>query len=83
MTFAQPGLERRQALERLEDWLGFDFAAAADLRLQRLPPVMATAKPRQKRWLEKAERVLPALADPQIQRIREELGYGADPSTWT
>jgi hypothetical protein len=78
-----PPVQRRQTLERLGEWLGFDFAAGAALRLEALPPVMATGRPRPKRWLERAGCVLPAIADPQIQRVRDEIGYESDPSTWS
>ena len=71
--------ERRAACAGLADWLGDDgVAGLAELRL---PPLMATAPPRPRRWAERADELLPVLTTGPVGELAERLGYG-DPSGW-
>ncbi len=75
-----PGPARLPAFAALGDALGTPVdPALVDL----LPPVMATARPRQRRWCERAPELERVLADPANLEIMERLGYARDPATWT
>lgn len=47
-----------------------------------LPPVMATAPPRARRWFARAGLLGPVLRDPANRDLMERLGYAHDPDTW-
>jgi hypothetical protein len=75
--------QRIEAFERLADWLGLP----GDPTLQRLveaglPPIMATSRPRHRRWYDRAALLEPVLVREETRAIMEELGYAADPATW-
>jgi hypothetical protein len=61
--------------------LRFEDVAAGDA-LRRLPPVMATAPPRPRRWVARADVILPAVTAGPVADLAEELGYAGDPATW-
>lgn len=78
-----PAHRQRPALEGLERWLGLPVAdELAGILSGKLPVVMATAQPRQRRWFARIGLLAGVLADPQNLSIMEELGYGADPEAW-
>lgn len=72
--------ERVRAFSALGEWLG-DIEGVADLGRVRLPPLMATATPRPRRWEARANALTEALARVEVAELAERLGYG-DPSTW-
>ena len=75
-----PGAARLPAFAALSDGLRTPVdPALVDL----LPPVMATSRPRQRRWCERAPELERVLADPRNLEIMERLGYARDPATWT
>lgn len=71
---------RARAFAGLGRWLGGP-EGVADLGNVRLPPLMATAAPRPRRWERRADALAPALARAEVAGLAERLGYG-DPSTW-
>jgi Sulfotransferase family len=71
---------RRRALGEFGDWLGHGDAADSLSRLS-LPPLMATAPPRPRRWSERATDLIPAVTTPRMLEIATRLGY-EDPSGW-
>jgi hypothetical protein len=77
------GPHRGSSLAGLADFLGIpgDPALSPDAA-GALPPVMATAPPRARRWFDRAEALAPVLNDPENHVLMEALGYGPDPSTW-
>jgi len=76
--------ERREAsLEALADWLSLGAVGRSELLRRRVPPVMATARPRARRWYERAELLGPVLEDRETQELMQALGYALDPETWT
>lgn len=72
-------LARATALAGLEDWMGVPLGEA---RADELPPVMATARPRARRWFARAGLLGPVLEDPRNRSLMEALGYDPDPDTW-
>ena len=71
--------DRRQAFAALADWMDVDAVEhLADLVL---PPLMATVAPRPRRWLDRADTLLPALAEADIDDLCARLGY-AERATW-
>jgi hypothetical protein len=48
-----------------------------------LPPIMATSRPRIRRWYDNAELLEPVLRAPETLETMDALGYSLDPSTWT
>jgi len=79
------GLEESRVahFRRLFEWLG----VAMDPWILKtvhdgIPPVMATSRPRHRRWYERADLLGPVIAQPRIQAVAERLGYG-EPETWT
>ncbi len=75
---------RRETFEQLTRWLGVplrgDLARLVDTGL---PPIMATSRPRLRRWFDKAELLEPVVQDPRTLSLLERLGYALDPDTWT
>ncbi len=74
---------RRAAFAALTRWLGLGAEAEAWLLARQVPPVMATARPRARRWYERAALLEPLLSEPAIRGLMAELGYEHDPETWT
>ena len=70
------------AVSRVAGWLGVDKKPLVDAVRGELPPVMATCRPRQKRWFRKAALLAPVLADPRIRETTEKLGYEFKPEGW-
>ncbi len=67
--------ERRAlAFGELFAWLGQPPPPRESV-LAGLPPVMATARPRHRRWFDKAEQLEPVLARPEIIHLARRLGY--------
>jgi hypothetical protein len=73
---------RRATFRRVTDWLGVDTHPALQQVIETpLPPVMATARPRARRWFARADALVPALSLPVVQEVAGPLGY-TDPDTW-
>lgn len=70
-----PVATRERTFRRIASWLGVDPAPLITAATGELPPVMATSRPRQRRWFKKAELLLPVLADPAIIATAHRLGY--------
>ena len=70
------GPGRDAAFRRLSDWLGVPVAGVD------LPPVMATERPRERRWFARAGLLEPVLTDPANRATMERLGYEQDPISW-
>lgn len=76
------GAARMKTFEAIFAWMGADLdAPMRDVITAGLPPVMATERPRQRRWFARADLLEPVLADPDIQRTAEALGY-TDRADW-
>jgi hypothetical protein len=74
---------REQVFAGLFDWLGVPIdARMSEVIEEGIPPVMATTRPRHRRWYERAGLLEPIIARPRIQALARQLGYG-DPDTWT
>lgn len=71
---------RARAFVDLARWLGHPEGVSGLGRV-RLPPLMATAAPRPRRWEARAGALAPALSRPGVIEMAEHLGY-RDPSTW-
>ncbi len=79
------GARHRQerAMGELADWLGLPVHDELAAVLHRgLPAVMATHQPRHRRWFARAGLLEPVLALPEVQSVREALGYPEDRSAW-
>ncbi len=64
-------------------WLGVTpDAPLRDSTPCELPPVMATDKPRHRRWFEKADMLEPVLFSPEIREMMRALGYPLQPEAW-
>lgn len=75
---------RRRAIGALTDWLGVPLGDELGQLVETgLPPIMATSRPRLRRWFDRAELLEPVIHDPQTLSILERLGYDLDPDTWT
>lgn len=75
--------QRAAAVDALEAFLG--VAAGGALRAAAaapLPPIMATARPRARRWFDRAEALEAPLSRPALRALAERLGVG-DPATWS
>jgi hypothetical protein len=74
---------REEVFIRLFEWLGVEMDPwMSDVVKRGIPPVMATARPRHRRWYERAGLLEPIIAEPRIQALAHLLGYG-EPDTWT
>lgn len=66
---------REERFAEIADWLGIDRAQLIAAAIGELPPVMATTRPRQRRWFKKAELLRPVLTAPSIIKTAKQLGY--------
>ena len=74
---------RRATFESLFDWLDVELdGRMAHVIEEGIPPVMATSRPRHRRWYERAGLLEPLIAEPRIQALARRLGYG-ETHTWT
>ncbi len=73
------GPRRHEVLAALGDWLGIDSLAA--VAAHELPPLMATAPPRRRRWEGRAAMLAPVLGTDAVAEMADTLGYG-DPASW-
>ncbi len=74
---------RLAVFQGLSDWLGIP----PDPTLRRLvetglPPIMATSRPRHRRWFDRAELLEPVLSRGDTRAVMRDLGYAADSKTW-
>ena len=77
------GPNRMETFESIFAWMGADLDASMRAVITAgLPPVMATERPRQRRWFARAELLEPVLADPEVNEVAEALGY-TDRADWT
>ncbi len=75
--------QRRDAFDRLGAFLGVPLQASLEAALEdRLPPLMATSRPRQRRWFDRAALLQDVMRDPDNIAVMERLGYELDPATW-
>jgi hypothetical protein len=74
------GERREDVLAELGDWLGIG-PALREAAAAELPPVMATAPPRPRRWEERAAELEPALAGDVVREMAARLGY-EDRAAW-
>ncbi len=78
-----PPKTRHQRILAMLEWMGIE----EDSSLQRviregLPPVMATVRPRQRRWFARADLIDPVLMRRDVATTANALGY-TDRSQWT
>jgi hypothetical protein len=76
------GPSRSSAFQSLFDWLAVKLDAPMATVIETgLPPVMATSRPRQRRWFDRAEELGPVLETESVVHVAQELGY-TDQSEW-
>ncbi len=73
------GPRRHEVFAQLGGWLG--IPSLADVAAHELPPLMATAPPRRRRWEERAPVLAPALRSDAVAEMAERLGY-RDAASW-
>lgn len=77
------GPARLQTFEQIFEWMGAPLdAPMREIIAAGVPPVMATERPRQRRWFERADLLEPVVAHPETMEIAHALGYG-DRTLWT
>jgi hypothetical protein len=75
--------QRLETFERLATWLRLPDDPTMDrLVAAGLPPIMATKRPRHRRWYDRAELLEPVLQRPDTRELMARLGYTDDPTTW-
>ncbi len=75
---------RRSTFARLASWLGVPLRGDLGRLVENgLPPIMATSRPRLRRWFDKADLLEPVVQTPSTLELMERLGYALDPDTWT
>jgi hypothetical protein len=75
---------RREAWEDLARWLGIPLDPGLTRLVEcGLPPIMATTRPRHRRWFARADLLEPVLVHPDTTRIMEAIGYAPDRAGWT
>ena len=75
------GPERRRVFAELAEWLGTG-SSLPQAAARELPPLMATAPPRPKRWQARADVLAPLLESKDVAEMSARLGYD-DPASWT
>ncbi len=75
--------QRLEAFAVLTRWLDLPSDPTMDrVVASGLPPIMATSRPRHRRWYDRAELLEPVLAREDTRALMDALGYAPDPSTW-
>ena len=70
------GEGRHEAFAGICRFLGVPFShELKQVVSQGLPPVMATARPRQRRWFARAEMIEPVLETPAVAETAQAIGY--------
>ena len=70
------GVDRIGAFESLFKWLELPFDDGMRRVVEEgLPPVMATSRPRQRRWFDRAAEIDPVLDMPMVAEVAAHLGY--------
>jgi hypothetical protein len=76
--------QRIGAFQSLTDWLAVPFESGLQRLVETgLPPIMATSRPRHRRWYDKADLLEPVLSRDDTRAVMLELGYSPDPETWS
>jgi len=76
------GPKRMESFESIFDWMGAELDPSMRAVITAgLPPVMATERPRQRRWFARADLLEPVLADSEVKRVADQLGY-TDRANW-
>jgi len=76
------GPRRQTAFQELFSWLDLPLDEPMSRVIHDgLPPVMATERPRQRRWFDRAEQLDPVLQTPRVSDVAHTLGY-RDRSDW-
>jgi len=70
-----PLAARARVFARIADWLTIDSEPLLTAVTGEMAPVMATERPRQRRWFKKGELLRPVLTDPDIITTAQSLGY--------
>ncbi len=73
---------QRRSLAQLGAWLDVPVTELGNVLDAGLPLVMATERPRARRWFDRIDLLAPLLADPVHRHLMEALGYDPDPNTW-
>lgn len=71
---------RHEALAALADFVGVE--AAALLKSDELPTMMATATPNPARWRQNTALLDPVVRDPAVLATAAAIGYGTAPTAW-
>lgn len=67
---------RQETFSRICQWMGVpEHPALSQVVAAGLPPVMATARPRQRRWFARADMIEPVLDTPAVSETAAALGY--------
>ena len=66
---------RERRFAEIAGWLGIGCEPLITAATGDLPPVMATTRPRQRRWFKKAELLRPVLTAPSLIKTAKRLGY--------
>ena len=66
---------RARVFNRIAAWLAIDPEPLLTTVTGEMPPVMATVRPRQRRWFKREGLLRPVLADPTIVDTARRLGY--------
>ena len=70
------GDNRQQTFSEICRWIGVPVhPALSQVVTAGLPPVMATARPRQRRWFARANMIEPVLDTPAVSQTAAALGY--------
>ena len=78
-----PAAVRHERIGALLDWMGVSANSRfSQVVAEGLPPIMATARPRQRRWFKRAALIEPVLAAEHVANTAMALGY-TDRSEWT
>ncbi len=76
------GDKRHESFQVLCAWLRIPYHRFLEESVENgLPPVMATSRPRQRRWFARAEALEPVLHSDAVQAVAEALGYD-NPDDW-
>ncbi len=75
------GEKRKKCFQDFAKWLGVDGETFTANETE-IGPVMATAQPEKRRWVQKIAILEPVLSDSKIQETAAKLGYEEDRGNW-